>query len=142
MKNAAPESSPGATRSTPSAPRPRRRWQRARTAGGPSRPSGSGSSTKSFSVPWPSTNSMAITPPAPSLRTRRGLTRQGDDVVDERGRRRVEPPHPRVPAEPGALPAHEAAGRDDDPATGLGERIRVRLGAVLGAREHLEELPV
>src|ERR1700682_4968128 len=46
------------TRSTPSAPRPRRRAHSAATAAGvsDSRPSGSGSSTKSFCVPWPLAN--------------------------------------------------------------------------------------
>src|SRR4029079_9707141 len=46
------------TRSTPSAPRPRRRTHSAVTAAGvnENRPSGSGNSTKSFCVPWPLAN--------------------------------------------------------------------------------------
>ena len=51
-----------ATRRTPSAPMPRRRWHRARTSAPSSAsrsiaPSGSGRTTKSFSVPCPLTNS-------------------------------------------------------------------------------------
>src|SRR5215204_1054404 len=94
------------TRSTPSAPIPPCRSHRARTrAAVRSRAaSGSGSTTKSLPVPWPLANGTGCT--GPSLR--------GTDRVEHRTQqirpRPVQPPDPRVAAEPGPLPPDEPAG--------------------------------
>src|SRR5690606_37842702 len=122
------------TRSTPSAPSPRRRSHRAATPAGVNvnRASGSGSTTKSFSVPCPLANLTAsgYVPPG----------RQGPfDVV---GGGAVQPDDPVVPAEPGPLPAHVAAGADEGAFPGLGQRLprrRLRCGTRPGVQrgQHL-----
>src|SRR4029077_5363407 len=93
------------TRSTPSAPRPRRRSHSAVTAAGvnDSRPSGSGNSTKSFCVPWPLANitGSGYVPPYPQ----RAL-----DIV---GGATVEPPDAVIAAEPRPLAADIAAGAEE-----------------------------
>src|ERR1700680_4013294 len=90
------------TRSTPSAPSPRRRSHSAATAAGvnDSRPSGSGNSTKSFCVPWPLTNITCseYVPPYPHR------------VLDVVGGAAVEPGDPVVATEPRPLAADIAAG--------------------------------
>src|SRR5690348_12038772 len=89
------------TRSTPSAPMPRRRSHRAATRAGVSGrvPSGSGRMTKSLPVPWPFAKRMT------SILPHRGQGRRRDVR-----RRAVEPPDPLVAAKPGPLPAHETPG--------------------------------
>src|ERR1700754_4328728 len=93
------------TRSTPSAPRPRRRSHSAATAAGvnDSRPSGSGSSTKSFCVPWPLANITfsGYVPPYPQR------------VVDVAERGPVEPRNAVVAAEPRPLTADVAASAEE-----------------------------
>src|ERR1700752_2430611 len=93
------------TRRTPSAPRPRRRSHSAATAAGvnDSRPSGSGSSTKSFCVPWPLANITysGYVPPYPQ----RAL-----DIVVSRA---VEPRDAVVAAEPRPLAANVAASAEE-----------------------------
>src|ERR1700754_624115 len=94
------------TRSTPSAPRPRRRSQSAATlAGVRSRvASGSGRTTKSFSVPWPLLNCTS----------RAYLGRQyRHGAAEEAGGGGVEPVDAGIATEPGALAAHEPAGGAD-----------------------------
>src|SRR5262245_61850102 len=93
------------TRSTPSAPRPRRRSHSATTTAGVSdnRPSGSGNSTKSFCVPWPLANitcSGYVAPYPPRL-------------LDIAGCAAVEPRNAVVAAEPRALAADVAAGPEE-----------------------------
>src|SRR5829696_647245 len=92
------------TRSTPSAPRPRRRSHNAATAAGVNddRPSGSGNSTKSFWVPWPLANitSSGYVSPYPQC------------VLHVLGRGAVEPADAVVAAEPRALAADIAAGAE------------------------------
>src|SRR6476469_3603935 len=93
------------TRSTPSPPSPRRRSHNAATAAGvnDSRPSGSGSSTKSFCVPWPLANSTrsGYVPPYPQR------------VLDVVRGGAVEPRDAMVAAEPRALAADIAAGAEE-----------------------------
>src|SRR3954470_22430521 len=92
------------TRSTPSAPSPRRRSHNTATAAGvnDSRPSGSGNSTKSFCVPWPLANSTrsGYVPPYPQR------------VLDVVGGRAVEPGDAMVATEPRPLAADIAAGTE------------------------------
>src|SRR5882757_1703260 len=94
----------GTTRSTPSAPRPRRRshsaWTRLSVRS--SVPSGSGSSTKSFSVPCPLTNSI----PTRSEYRADGLGQVGASAV--------EPGDALITPEPGPLPPNEATGGAGD----------------------------
>src|SRR5689334_6827148 len=93
------------TRSTPSAPSPRRRSQSAATAAGvsDSLPSGSGSSTKSFSVPCPLANftSSGYVSPYPQR------------VFDSVGARSVEPGDAVVTAKPRPLTADVAARSEE-----------------------------
>src|ERR1700754_2044126 len=93
------------TLSTPSAPNPRRRSHSAATAAGvnDSRPSGSGSSTKSFCVPWPLANitSSGYVSPYPQR------------VFDVAGRGAVEPRDAVVAAEPRPLAADVSAGAEE-----------------------------
>src|ERR1700754_1347549 len=91
------------TRSTPSAPSPRRRSQSAATlVGVRSRvASGSGSTMKSFSVPWPLLNCTS--------RAYLGCQR-GHGAVEEAGGGGVEPVDAGVATGPGALAANEASG--------------------------------
>src|SRR5712675_2354780 len=93
------------TRSTPSAPRPRRRSHSAATAAGVNdcTPSGSGNSTKSFCVPWPLTNitCSGYVPPYPHR------------VIDVVVGAAVEPGDPVVAAEPRPLAADIAAGTQE-----------------------------
>src|SRR6185503_407581 len=100
------------TRSTPSAPSPRRRSHSAATAAGASANSAatSGSSTKSFWVPWPLTN---LTPPNVTWSGYVPPHPQGRiDVVLHAGRT-VQPSHAVVAAKPRPLPAHIATGPDE-----------------------------
>src|SRR5689334_21264675 len=96
----------GTTRSTPSAPRPARRSHRRCTSSGVSsrEPSGSGSSTKSFSVPCPF--------------RKRTLSPYGGEGLGEQVGLGVEPGDAGVAAEPGALALHEPVRR------GHGLRLR------------------
>src|ERR1700737_4603175 len=93
------------TRSTPSAPSPRRRSHSAATAAGvnDSRPSGSGNSAKSFCVPWPLTNitCSGYVPPYPHR------------VLDVVGGAAVETGDPMVAPEPRPLAADIAAGTQE-----------------------------
>src|SRR6476659_5493000 len=93
------------TRSTPSAPRPRRRSQSAVTAAGvtDNRPSGSGNSTKSFSVPWPLANITCSGYVAPYPQR----------VFDVVGSVPVQPNDAVVTAEPRALATDIAAGAEE-----------------------------
>ncbi len=128
------------TRSTPSAPMPRRRSQSAATRPGvsSSAPSGSGRMTKSLPVPWPLMNctpdhpevSPAVTDPRrafancvthPCLpeppRTRPNYRQRGREQIRSGG---VQPGDPGITAEPGPLPADEPPGGP----YGLGPRLR------------------
>src|SRR5271168_1315061 len=119
--------------STPSAPNPWRRSHNAatRAALSVSSASTSGSSTKSFSVPWPLAKIICATPsirletiPAASSSSAR-ITRSGylppclqcgvDDAGPARwvGCAHIEPVHPVVPAKPRPLPSHVAAGTQE-----------------------------
>src|SRR4029079_8152777 len=90
------------TRSTPSAPRPRRRSHSAVTAAGvnDNRPSGSGNSTKSFCVPWPLANITCSGYVAPYPQR----------VFDVVGSVPVQPNDAVVTAEPRALATDITAG--------------------------------
>src|ERR1700719_2509228 len=98
------------TRSTPSAPRPRRRSHSAATVAGvnDSRPSGSGNNTKSFCVPWPLANITGSGYVAPYPQR----------VIDVVGGAAVEPGDPVVAAKPRPLPADIAAGNEEGPLAG------------------------
>src|ERR1700704_3583947 len=117
----------GVTRSPPSAPTPRRRSHKAATREGDSATlaSMSGSSTKSFWVPWPlaKITRSGYVPPCPQC------------VLDESARPGVEPMHPVIPPEPGPLPSHIAAGTD----IGLLPRVPQLVGFRTGVqcRDHL-----
>src|SRR3954470_18385535 len=93
------------TRSTPSAPTPRRRSHSAATTAGVNGnwPSGSGSSTKSFCVPWPLANftCSGYVPPYPQR------------VLDVAGVAAVEPADAVVAAEPRSLAADVAPGAEE-----------------------------
>src|ERR1700741_5222336 len=93
------------TRSTPSAPRPRRRSHSAVTAAGvnDNRPSGSGNSTKSFCVPWPLANITCSGYVAPYPQR----------VFDVVGSVPVQPNDAVVTAEPRALATDIAAGAEE-----------------------------
>src|SRR5690625_4750256 len=93
------------TRNTPSAPRPRRRSHSAPTAArvrSYSTPR-SGSTTKSFWVPWPLAKSMASG----------YVPVDGQCRVQQTSGGAVEPGDAVVAAKPGPLPAHIAAGADE-----------------------------
>src|SRR5262245_43257774 len=92
------------TRRTPSAPSPSPRSHSAATAAGvrDSLPSGSGSSTKSFCVPWPLANITCSGYVAPYPQR----------VVDVVVFAAVEPGDAVVPAEPRTLAADIAAGAE------------------------------
>src|SRR5579875_3838198 len=123
------------TRSSPSAPRPRRRSHSAATAAGVSAnaASRSANSTKSFSVPWPLANSTCsgYGPPHPQRRLRelRGIGRVTD----------VDPVNAVVAAKPRPLPAHIATSAE----VGLLTRAQQRLpggqatGRLVERRDHL-----
>src|SRR5579875_960673 len=115
------------TRSTPSAPSPRRRSHKAATAAGVSGSSAcmSGNSTKSFCVPWPLAKftSPGYVPPGPYR------------VVDGAGGR-VEPVDAVVPAKPRALPSHIAAGGNKRGLPGgVAGAARVEVGDHLGVAQ-------
>src|SRR3954467_15214876 len=107
------------TRSTPSAPLPRRRSQSAgpTDVGRSSCPSGSARTTKSLPVPWPLVKSSR-TPP--SSRSDRG---GGHGGLREIGRGAVEPDDACVAPEPSALPPDEPPRRE----------LRLGAGVLLGA---------
>src|SRR4051794_27024866 len=107
------------TRSTPSAPIPRRRSQSAATSDGvrSSCPSGSARTTKSLPVPWPLVKS-SCTPP--SSRSHRG---GGQGGLREIGRGAVEPDNACVAPKPLALPPDEPPRRE----------LRLGAGVLLGA---------
>src|SRR6201997_5062906 len=115
-------------RSTPSAPNPRRRSHTAATpaAASVSSASRSGSSTKSFCVPWPlaKITSSGYLPPRPH--------RAVDDAGAVGG---VDPPHPVVPAKPRPLPSHVASGAHVRLLARVAELIRPASG--VQRREHL-----
>src|SRR5438067_6729259 len=94
------------TRSTPSAPRPRRRSHSAATLAPVSsrRPAGSGSSTKSFCVPCPLRNSI------PPIGTRL-LGHSVEDACGQVVESPVEPLDPAIAPEPGPLPPDEPSRR-------------------------------
>src|ERR687898_136628 len=121
------------TRSTPSPPIPARRSQSrcTRSSGRSSSPSGSGSSTKSFSVPCPLTNRVTppgYGPPGPSRRSAgRAVSRSagqpsgrsalgpsagrgGEGLLHQVRGSGVQPHHPGVAAEPRLLPPGEPPG--------------------------------
>src|SRR6185437_5020243 len=116
------------TRSTPSAPSPRRRSQSAATRDSVRRSAacGSGSTTKSFWVPWPFANFTCSGYVAP--RPRR--------AVDEAGTiGGVEPVHPVVTAKPRPLPSHIASGAHEGLLARLAQSIRS--AARIERRDHL-----
>src|ERR1700749_2683784 len=94
------------TRSTPSAPRPRRRSHNADTAAGlsDSAASRSPSTTKSFWVPCPLAKRITCSGYVPP-RPQRGVAVTGGG--------RIQPVDPVVAAKPGSLPSHVAAGADE-----------------------------
>src|SRR5271156_1746096 len=114
-------------RSTPSAPRPRRRSHNADTTAGVSvnAASRSSSTTKSFWVPCPLAKRITCSgyvPPRPQRRV--GVT----------GCSRIEPVDPVIAAKPRSLPSHVAARADERRLTGrvavsarieVGENLRV-----------------
>src|SRR5271154_3775200 len=140
------------TRSTPSAPRPRCRSHNAATAAGisVSVASRSGSTTKSFWVPWPFVKSTCSGYVPPGLQRGVGVTGSG----------RIEPVDPVVAAKPGPLPSYIAAGADERRLPGgvaitsrveVGEHLRVaqrpRRGDAVAQpavqqRDHLVDQPV
>src|ERR1700756_3998095 len=95
-------------RNTPSAPNPRRRSHNAATRAAVSVSSAptSGSSTKSFCVPWP----LAKITRSGYLPPRVHCAVDNAGAVGPGRRARVEPVHPVIPAKPRALPPHIAAG--------------------------------
>src|SRR5690349_11342740 len=114
------------TRSTPSAPSPRRRSQSAATRDSVrlSSACGSGSTTKSFWVPWPFAKFTCSGYVAP-----RPLGGVDERRTRRRGRRAdVEPLHAMIPAKPGPLAPDVAAGAEE----GLLARLPELIGA--GAR--------
>src|ERR1700739_1273492 len=115
-------------RSTPSAPNPRRRSHTAatRAAVSVSSASRSGSSTKSFCVPWPlaKITSSGYLPPGPH--------RAVDDAGAVGG---GDPLHPVVPEKPGPLPSHVASGAHVRLLARTGELIRPSAG--VERRQHL-----
>src|SRR6478752_5823489 len=136
MKNrSVPPSRIGTTRMTPSAPMPALRSHRART-----RPavrsrtsSGSGRSTKSFSVPCPLTNSGADAGVDTAL-AYGGAGHRLQGAIRQVGAGGIQLDHPGVASEPGSLPA------DEPP-----RRLRGRRDRLLDAGrtvQYLEELCV
>src|ERR1700749_804178 len=97
------------TRSTPSAPRPRRRSHNADTTAGVSvsLASRSGSNTKSFWVPWPLANitRSGYVPP--------GAQRRGHNLRIISRPAGIQPLDPVVTAKPRPLAPHVAAGADE-----------------------------
>src|SRR5271166_801933 len=114
-------------RSTPSAPNPRRRSHTAATreAVSVSTASRSGSSTKSFCVPWPlaKITSSGYFPP----RAHRAVDESGAVCG---GFDRVEPVHPVVATKPRPLPSHVASGAH--------VRLLPRLAQVFGVTAGVE----
>src|ERR1700677_597513 len=99
------------TLSTPSAPNPWRRSHNAATRAALSVNSASmsGSSTKSFSVPWPLAKITRSGYLPPCLQC--GVDNAGP--VRWVGCAHIEPVHPVVPAKPRPLPSHVAAGTQE-----------------------------
>src|ERR1700761_3577553 len=110
------------TRSTPSAPRPRRRSHNADTTGGVSVSAASRSSntTKSFWVPCPLAKRITCSgyvPPGPQRRV--GVTGCG----------RIQPLNPVIAAKPRPLPSHVAARADERRlAGGVAVSARIEVG--------------
>src|ERR1700719_2065972 len=115
------------TRSTPSAPRPRRRSHSAATPAATSDSFAltSTNSTKSFWVPWPWAKITCSGYVAPG--PHRG--------VDSPGVGPVEPADAVIPPEPRPLPAHVAPGRDERLLTRAGQ-CRITVG-VIQSGDHL-----
>src|SRR5262245_43671196 len=116
------------TRSTPSAPRPRRRSHSAATVAdvNDNRPSGSGNSTKSFCVPWPLANitRSGYVPPYPQR------------VLDVVRFLALEPGNAVVAAEPRALTTDVAAGAEKGrPASTRTVPAAVEVGDHLGVSQ-------
>src|SRR6202046_678300 len=119
------------TRSTPSAPRPRRRSHNADTTAGVSvnAASRSSSTTKSFWVPCPLAKRITCSgyvPPRPQRRV--GVT----------GRGRIQPVDPVVAAKPGPLPSHVAARSDE---CWLAGGIAVTAGVEVGENLRVAQRP-
>src|SRR6201998_2221339 len=123
-------------RNTPSAPNPRRRSHNAITRAVVSVSSAptSGSSTKSFCVPWP----LAKITRSGYLPPRVHRVVDNADAVVLGRRARVEPAHPVVPANPRALPPHITASAHVRLLTRVAQWVgRPSFGAGIQRREHL-----
>src|SRR5688572_8676367 len=98
------------TRSSPSAPTPRCRSQRATTMSAvrSTSPPGSGTITKSFPVPWPLANGRRSIVPSSAI-----AGDDGERPAGQVGRGAIQPDRALVAAEPGPLLADEAAGGPD-----------------------------